>query len=152
MLNWLRRFNIFCFLDSCNYEMAPHRYDCLVAAGAREILSLHSHEGLSSLVNREGEWKFGHLSYRLKNAVHHLTPSHIDPIGFADACFFIPQVVVGIVENEVTIWAADPEAIWQAIQKQPVSPALSMQVALQETVDRETYIRTVQQLQQHIRR
>lgn len=152
MLNWLRRFNIFCFLDSCDYVMAPNRYDCLVAAGARDMFTSDSHDGLAAFIGRECEWKFGHLGYRLKNSLHHFSAVHTDSVGFAGACFFIPEVVIALKGSNVEIWAEEPIAIWQQINQQSVAQPASSQVMLQEKTDRETYISTVRRLQDHIRR
>jgi para-aminobenzoate synthetase component 1 len=39
MLNWLRPFSIFCYLDNQQYQIAPHTTDCLVAAGSQSFIT-----------------------------------------------------------------------------------------------------------------
>lgn len=152
MLNWLRPFNIFCFLDSCHYSMTPHRYDCLIAAGARSIVQDDSLTRLDAFMREVTGWKFGHLSYDLKDELHGFRGGSLDPVGFARYSFFEPEVVLELNGNVLAITATKPEAVWQDIQNSSTAFSSTTPVSLQAKLDREDYIKTIRQLQQHIRR
>ena len=72
MLNWSTRFNICCFLDNHNYQISPHSYECILAAGALQFIEAKSGDAFNQLKvfsDAQPDWLFGHFSYDLKNEI-----------------------------------------------------------------------------------
>jgi para-aminobenzoate synthetase component I len=96
MLNWLRPFSIFCYLDNNSYRHAPNRYEMIAAAGLATIVSPE--------MQCANDWSFGNISYDYKNKVEPgLSSRHKEKIGFADHFFFRPETVVYIPFDTCTL-------------------------------------------------
>ncbi|MCH5683184.1 hypothetical protein LWM68_02135 [Niabella sp. W65] len=68
VLNWLKQFNTFCFLDSSQYQ---GQYEFLAAAGAKAIFQSSDADALEQFqayITGNGRWMFGHLGYELATA------------------------------------------------------------------------------------
>lgn len=152
MLNWANRFNIFCFLDNQAYSVHPHSYDCLLAVGARHSLSSENIKETDLFMERNPGWKFGHLSYQLKNSIHHFTSVKEDRIGFPAFYFFVPETVLQIRKNELVIFGSDEERIFKEILEQKISTKTSRPVQIQQRLTKTQYIKKTGQLQKHIAR
>ena len=104
VLNWVSRFNTFCFLDNHQYQGTPHTMECLVAAGIAESVTADTGNALTQLqsfISPGGKWFFGHLGYDLKNEIENLHSLHPDHIRFPDLFFFRPEIVIQLNENEL---------------------------------------------------
>jgi para-aminobenzoate synthetase component 1 len=156
VLNWLKRFNTFCFLDNHRYHVEPHIEECLVAAGARRIISSSDPGALSFLqqfIDARKSWLFGHLSYELPVSGFSVLRSQPDPIGFPLLSFFEPLVLVRINENALVIEAEDPNAVYNEIVSSGINDeSLHSLPVISSRISREEYIQTVKQLQKHILR
>ncbi len=153
MLNWASRFSIFCFLDNGGYQAAPQTYECLLAAGAQQEVraGAHSLTDVDILIAQKA-WVFGHLSYEALHQQFGLQPKE-DKIGFPPFYFFVPQVVVSLKENELTVEGENAEAIAQSIlATEPLPQKRLFSLLIQPRLSKEVYIQTVQQLQRHIQR
>jgi para-aminobenzoate synthetase component I len=152
MLNWAQQFNIFCFLDSHQYNETGEGFDCLLGAG------VHSHidprqqpfESVDSFINTR-EWVFGHLSYELKNLFFPRSIPKPDRIHFPEFFFFEPEIVLAVKNGELFIYGDNPSAIFNSITSQEVA-VLSPggDATLQETISKEKYVEIVNRLKQHI--
>lgn len=155
MLNWIKQFNIFCYLDNCEYQFQPQTYECLAAVGVASYVSAEAHslQHLDAFINTKSKWKFGHLSYELKNNLHGLSSSHQSKISFPLFYFFIPKVVCYIKGDTLTIEADDPGAIYNSIciSKESVEAEVT-NISLQQKLSKEEYIKRIHLLQQHILR
>lgn len=158
VLNWLQQFGTFCFLDSHHYKVTPQAQECLAGAGVRREIAApagHALEALALFLKEKANdaWLFGHLSYDIKNELAPLESVYADKTGFPDLYFFEPAVVIKLTGDLVSIYADDPDEIYRAINEQPVelSPAHEP-LRLSQRLSREKYVRTVHQLQDHIRR
>lgn len=160
MLNWCNRFNICCLLDNQQYPSTLHRFECLLAAGAIHTIKANAGENafqqLQAFCNQHTDWVFGHLGYDLKNELEPLTSGHPDGIGFPDLFFFIPEVIVQLSEHYISIGAFDAghEQIYQQIfaAQPPVINTHQPPLTIHHRLDREEYLHTIRQLQQHILR
>ncbi|MBX2925239.1 MAG: anthranilate synthase component I family protein [Chitinophagaceae bacterium] len=155
MLNWANQFNICCFLDSHQYRLPHREVECLAAAGATKYISLPAGAAFSQLqsfLDDTSDWLFGHLAYDLKNETESLASGHPDFIQFPDLFFFIPEVVVLLRENELSVGAFhDHESIAQAIFNNAVPLSNTEKIAeIKSRFSRQEYITTVQQLQKHM--
>jgi para-aminobenzoate synthetase component 1 len=150
MLNWAKRFNIFCFLDNQDYSIQPQRYDCLLAAGVSKYISSGDLKQTDAFLQDNQQWVFGHLSYELKNAIHHLTSVKKDKIGFPVFFFFIPEFLLQINGNQLLISGEGSEEIYDQVLQRDDSENSPSPIHIQQRLSREEYIGKIQQLQQHI--
>jgi len=152
MLNWVAPFNIFSFLDNCHYQLSPHRYECLLAAGAVEYCEGDDLLSLDRFLNKK-QWAFGHLSYELKNSIHQFSPGKQDPHSFPPFFFFQPMVLVRLIGDEMIIDADDPDAVYSAIlSTEPGKGAERPAIEVTAVLSREGYIERIAALKQHILR
>ncbi|MEI6947012.1 anthranilate synthase component I family protein [Paraflavisolibacter sp. H34] len=153
MLNWVKRFNIFCYLDNHHYSLQPHRYECVLGAGAwRFVDDTHGLDALDRLLAASPDWTLGHLSYNLKNRWFP-APEKADPVGFPHFFFFQPEILITLRDNELTIRAAHPQQVYAellAAGEADETPLPSLE--LQQRFSRDAYLERVRQLQQHILR
>jgi para-aminobenzoate synthetase component I len=154
MLNWTSRFNICCFLDNHQYTAAYHSAECLAAAGAVTVFSpatniLHK---LKEFYSSTQDWMFGHLGYGLQNETEGIAAVKHTAQLFKDICLFVPETVIALNKNAVTIHTVhDPAKVFAEIQQQlSVAAPQQSHIALQPAISKEQYITAVEQLQQHI--
>ncbi|HEX6332806.1 MAG TPA: anthranilate synthase component I family protein, partial [Flavisolibacter sp.] len=104
------------------------------------------------LENQDG-WIFGHLSYELKEPLHGIPSRHRERVGFPSFFFFVPRVVCTFRENELTIFADDPDSVYAAIQSRNI-PDLTLPAApmLQPRLTKDEYLEKINRLRQHIHR
>lgn len=159
MLNWCNRFNIFCFLDNPIPGAGDTAFETLAAAGAERHLSAAAGQAFDELQNfyaaAGGEWLFGHFGYDLKNETEHLSSSHPDPVGFSDLHFFIPQTVLRLGNNTVTIYTnGDHQAVYDSICSMPgtATGGADSVTDIRNRISRDVYIDIIHHLQQHILR
>jgi para-aminobenzoate synthetase component I len=150
MLSWANRFNIFCFLDNQDYSIQPQRYECLLAAGVKKSVTSNGLKYVDSFLQKNKSWVFGHLSYELKNSIHHFQSGKEDKVGFPSFFFFTPEFLIQISQNEVRIEGRDCEKMYEEILSQKLDIISSPKIAIQQKFTREKYIQTIRQLQQHI--
>jgi para-aminobenzoate synthetase component 1 len=150
MLSWANRFNIFCFLDNQDYSIQPHQYECLLAAGTTQYISSGSLKDLDGFLERNRNWIFGHLSYDLKNSIHHFQSDKEDKIGFPHFFFFVPEFLVQITQNELKIEGEDCDRAYKEILDEKVEKIFSAHLSIQQKLSKEEYLQIIKQLQQHI--
>ena len=123
MLNWSRRFNIFCFLDNNSYGFEPPNFECILAAGCNESVSLERGYGLKKLQDfsdKNKGWVFGHFGYDLLNETIPDPSSYTNEVDFGDGFFFRPSILIRLKQSEVIIEStiADPPEILKEINAQ----------------------------------
>jgi para-aminobenzoate synthetase component 1 len=148
MLNWSKRFNIFCFLEN---PLVKHdtTFDVMLAAGAVDSIRLThpiDHTQLQDFFQLHKDWLFGHLNY----------PSSSDAVDFPAGFFFQPEIRVMLKGDQVTIhiFAGSPVQIFTEINEHPVTldATLPAIVNVQCRQSRQDYIQAVEALKKHIRR
>ena len=158
MLNWASQFNICCFLDDHNYNMAPHSYECLLGAGARHVVEAkagRAFDQLKEFSSQHSDWLFGHFGYDLKNETEQLGSSHPDNVGFADMFFYVPEVVIQLNQTLITISCVDrqPQDVFDEIcntQANVNEPAANINIS--SRFNKQEYLQLIHALQQHILR
>jgi para-aminobenzoate synthetase component I len=156
MLNFGKKFGIFCFLDNHGYEFNKS-YECIAGAGAIKSIVAANDPGLTELdrfQKENREWIFGHVAYDVKNEIEHLESSNPDGIRFPNIHFFVPEIVFILKKNELQIGAGksyDPQEIYNAIVSDNLKeiPA-GKTLTLESRFRRSEYIDTVKKLQEHI--
>ena len=151
MLNWSQQFNIFCFLDNQDYTIQPHRYDCLLAVGSTHTIDATQADfsAVDAFLSKK-TWSFGHLSYDLGQGWYGLPADLKDGVGFSRFYFFQPEYLIRIIGEQVLIDGGDTIKIFKEIQEQRIVHAPPSVVTFQSRYTKETYIETIQKLQQHI--
>jgi para-aminobenzoate synthetase component 1 len=151
MLNWLRSFSIFSYLDNNQYNHGPNRYEMIAGAGSA---------GFVDTVDAfENDWLFGHLAYDYKN---HIEPSlssrHENKTGFRDSFYFRPQVVVfirfGLFELHVAALNDEASVVLHEILETSstiVSESNAVnKVHWQYRFDQDSYMKCVEKIRSHI--
>lgn len=154
VLDWLRPFSTFCFLDNQEYASPLLEVECLAAAGVREKVSGDDASALNNFFQKK-EWLFGHLSYELKNTLHSFSATtKNDKIGFPLLHFFVPEVVIVVKGKTLTVHAENPEAVCAQLLSQPEGTT-ALQTSPVDTafvLSKEEYIQKIEALQAHILR
>ena len=109
ILNLSMQYSLYVILDSCPqaiFENIPLHYKMIAGFGAIKKLTVNQNalNKLNDFLSENGDcWKFGMLSYDLKNEIEHLSSNNNDAIQFPLLHFFIPEIVIGLKENCVEI-------------------------------------------------
>ncbi|MBL7745473.1 MAG: anthranilate synthase component I family protein [Chitinophagaceae bacterium] len=157
MLNWVKRFSTFCFLDNHQYHIEPHLQECLVAAGIRRKIIADDSDALDHLqrfIDEKRTWLFGHLNYDLQTDPEAVVSSHSDLIRFPDLFFFEPEIVIRLNEKEMIIEAEEPADLFEDINLDKNDEKIISETILsvQSRIEKEEYLSTIRQLQKHILR
>lgn len=156
MLNWANQFNICCFLDNHNYQIAPHSYECLLAAGSTAHIECNAGDAFNKLKTFSAEnrdWIFGHFGYDLKSETENVQSNNFDGIGFPDMFFFVPEIIIKLDEHSISIAAPDAKRVLTSIQNFDAErPLTSNPVYVRERFTRQDYIDTVEEIKKHILR
>lgn len=161
LLNWANQFNSCCFLDNHQYQFQSSGYECIAGVNALHVLE-HS-SGSNALFHLEQfqkqfpGWLFGHLGYDLKNEIEPLHSDHPDGVDFPDLFFFVPEVVLQLNKQELSILSngrLSPAEIFSSIiaasAEVPSNDTTSL--LLQSKFSKEAYIESIERLKKHILR
>lgn len=152
MLNWLRSFSIFSYLDNNEYRNGPCRYEMLAGCSALQTSN--------SLHLPTEDWWLGHISYDLKNKIEpKLQSNHKDNLGFAEILFYQPETIV-YIQSET------PTSLVIETFREDVNAVLNEILSMSDTIlnetlqqtnpswsyrfEKEQYLNVVQQIRQHI--
>lgn len=110
---------------------------------------------LREFSNTHKDWIFGHLSYDLKNEIELLKSEHPDGIGFPDCYFFVPEILIQLNQQEISIgcFNGEHESILRqitAVKTKSVAELIPPQI--RQRFQRDDYITTINTLKQHILR
>lgn len=156
VLNWVQRFNTFCFLDNHQYHIEPHTQECIAGAGIKRKLLADAGDALDQLqrfIDEKSSWLFGHLSYDLKNEHEESFSHHSDNIRFPDLFFFEPAIIIRLNEKEMIIDADEPAEIFEAITSYADTSAVTKKEQtpfIQNRIEKEEYLSIIRRLQKHI--
>ena len=159
MLNWVNRFNIFCLLDNRHYDFSEPAFECLLAAGSKASVEMPAGSAYDALqhfyAENKNEWLFGHFGYDLKNETEKLSSRNADGIGFSDLHFFVPEIMLELNNNEVTIFCDDDaEFIFETILtcSATINESIESKIIIEHKIKKENYIDIIEKLKQHILR
>lgn len=158
LLHWAAGHSHALYLDSNEHSTAE--WECLVAAGAHQLLEAqagNAFAALEVLQKPSTDWLFGYFSYDLKNELEQLSSNHPDGIGLPDLGFFQPETVVSIrvgangYQMQVESLGQPPEEVFGQIRNIVITEASpSAGVALHARIPRSEYLRTVEAIRAHI--
>jgi para-aminobenzoate synthetase component 1 len=159
LLIWGSRFSSCCFLDNHHYQGSLQQVECLLAAGVVDAVQANAGNALQQLNNFQQkhpkQWIFGHLAYDLKQETEHIPSTHVDETGFADLYFFIPEIVVQLNTDTLSISAdkLNAETIFQEITSTEIEPGKNWNIGpIQSRISKEQYLQTIHALHAHILR
>jgi len=158
VLNWVNRFNTFCFLDNHQYSTNPHSVECITAAGAVNFVEANAGNALDRLqqfISSEEGWLFGHLGYDLKSETESVTYSVCDDqLHFPDLFFFQPEIVIRLDQQEITIESKieDEESIFHEILSAEDRPGVHRPITIQHRINKDEYVSIIEGLKAHILR
>lgn len=150
MLNWLKPFNIFCFLDNNNYQFQQPEFDCILAAGEYHSIHLQQEQLFESLKHfslQHQDWLFGHFNY---------PSSQKDEIDFPDAYFFVPKHIIKIKNNEVIIDSIEksPDDLFTEIKNESdkIKREYHSPINIESSLSKHEYFERLSAIKNHIQR
>ena len=150
----------FSFLNSSKSKIADYpylEYDKILAFGGDKIITplQNKWDGLTEFIKDEKSWKFGFLSYDLKNELEELSSQNSDEVQFPELAFFTPKTVITQKGNQVFFYGDDQtiELIIEKIKFQKIEPFNPPEKKVFESkTSKEQYIKTINSLKQEIKR
>lgn len=159
MLSWANQFNICCFLDNHQYKIPGNAFECVLAVNHLHIIQPSPGRALTDLhdfLHKHNDWIFGHIGYDVKNELENLQSGNPDHIQFPDLCFFIPEILVILKEDELLIGIQGEEHahIAEIILGQPLykKEPVGYRGKIETRFSKEEYIQTVNTIKAHILR
>ncbi len=160
MLNWLHKFDTFCFLDNHQYQIKPHSQECLAGAGVKNKFVWRPGDTLTPLQEfiflNKSKWLLGHLNYDIKNELENLKSENPDHICFPEIFFFEPSVLIKLNDCQLAIEADDPHKIFNEINNESSELqkeiGLTGNVEIKNRIERDDYLSIIKKLQEHILR
>jgi para-aminobenzoate synthetase component 1 len=158
MLNWANQFNIFCLLDNQQYNFDKPAFECLLAAGCKQNITLESADAFERLAAFSGnisDWLFGHFCYDVKDGSERLGSSKFDGIGFPDVHFFVPEIVLELNGTQLTIfYEQDAQNIFREIDSccPPIERTIAQRFTILNRISHDAYIAAIKKIQAHILR
>jgi para-aminobenzoate synthetase component 1 len=149
MLNWASQFNIFCFLNSNNFNHLHQEFDGLFAIDAEQVLELQNDDFSQPLKQFAADnpgWIFGHLNYPQKKQ---------DSIAFPPGCFFVPKILLQISKDSISISSQqDPEAIFNQIcaTSEVLDANLVIKEEIKSATSKEEYLQAIEAIKAHLKR
>ncbi|PAW95725.1 aminodeoxychorismate synthase component I [Mucilaginibacter sp. MD40] len=154
-LQWAPAYDTCCYLDSHSFIDPYGKYDLLIAVGTKAALKVNSgsaFEQLEAFRQTHTGWVLGFFGYDLKNETENLSSANTDGLGFPDLYFFVPEIVITIKGDELSIEGAD-EHILQTIQRLPlVVEKQQKPVNFTPRFNKQEYVATVEHIKRHITR
>lgn len=151
-LKWANTYNISACYDSNGYSDSHGKYELMLAVGDSAQIAIKSTQAfdkLKAFYEEQQNWIFGLLTYDLKNDVEQLVSNNPDQLLFPDLFFFVPQYLILVKNNEVEIIIGNDDLL-EIIENTIVTDPANDPIDIQSKISRETYIKTVNELQQHI--
>lgn len=154
MLNWLKRFNIFCYLNNCGFS-EPDAFTCLVAAGVEKEIFLNSRDEpfkkLQHFHEMHPAWLFGHISYELNTGIHNNKKATVQ---FPEGYFFVPEILFSLSGNEVKfIKCADASKVFNEIMNTTTEvPPPARTSPIRSRISKGEYIEALEHVKKHIKK
>ncbi|TJZ63144.1 anthranilate synthase component I family protein [Sphingobacterium olei] len=156
-LQWAQQFEQVCFLQSNDYKDDYASIDAMLAVDASEIFesdSLTTFEKLTIFkAKHSSNWMFGFFSYDLKNEIESLKTSFPNPVGFADAYFFIPKVLIKFIGTSIEIEAEKPSQIYESINHYSSTESIAdFNKKIKRRFSKKAYFNAFHRMMDHIKR
>jgi len=150
--SWIQSFPFSCILDGNGHEIPfGSAFGKIAAVGSTE-LKWTQHQFFSTFSqSQKAKNVFGFLSYELKNEIENLTSGNQNTLGFPDAIFFQPEVVIEELNGAIEITAVAPGDIFEQILKCSVfQPKDLKSVVFSKILEKETYWESIEKIKELI--
>ena len=152
-------YNNFCFLNSNGAPTGSYcglsKYDYLAGINSLDEITINENTltGLDDFINRhQSKWKFGFISYDVKNEIEKLDSANEDNIQFPSIHFFVPQIVLVSEGGEIKIinQQSDEVEVMTTTEVELRSEQKKKSIQLKARFSKEEYINAVNDLKLHI--
>jgi para-aminobenzoate synthetase component 1 len=155
-LQWASSYDVFCCLDSNNFNDPYSKFDLLLAVGVKDELITKTGSAFTDLETFRAKhpgWVTGFVTYDLKNEVEQLTSVNSDSLQFPDLYFFAPKHILLFRNGDIEIISDNPQQVVDAIHSQTAREAKNdYHIQLSSRFSKEEYIDTVIRIKEHINR
>jgi para-aminobenzoate synthetase component 1 len=155
-LKWASAFDVFCYLDSNNFNDQYSKFDALIAVGVKDEIIPPAGNAFNQLEQFRAKhpgWVTGFLGYDLKNETENLSSQNSDKLAFPDLYFFAPQHLIIIRGNEIEIVADNPPYIFDCIEQQAIYVEKKNPIVnIQPRFSKADYLNSVAKIKTHINR
>lgn len=155
-LQWASSFDVFCYLDSNNFDDQYSKFDLLLAVGVKDEMITtpgSSFEALQDFRSKNPGWITGFLTYDLKNEIEKLDSKNPDHLLFPDLYFFVPKHLLIIKQDQLDIISDDPNRVLNEIDVRSLPGGkITHPIALNSRFNKQEYIDTVLKIKEHISR
>jgi para-aminobenzoate synthetase component 1 len=155
-LKWASAFDVFCYLDSNNFNDQYSKFDALIAVGIKDEIIAPAGNAFNQLEQfraKHPDWITGFLGYDLKNETENLSSQNSDKLAFPDLYFFAPQHLIIIRGNEIEIVADNPPYIFDCIEQQSIHIEKKYPIVnIQPRFSKADYLNSVAKIKTHINR
>ncbi|MGH2622312.1 MAG: anthranilate synthase component I family protein [Sphingobacterium sp.] len=154
-LYFSKSFENVCLFQSNDFQDQYSNVSSLLAIGANDFISINNKAAFDQIENFKSQypnqWIPGFLGYDLKNEQEDLTTRHPNEIGFPDAYFFLPEIILEIDDNQVQITADNPQIIFHniLISEENQFPNV-YHGQIRSRMSRDSYIQAFNSLKKHI--
>ena len=150
LLHWGRQFKYFHYFNPNDVDYPHGGFHHFFTAANKKINASDLNE--VDRITSGGDGICGFISYETKNRFYPLKSPARRQISYPEFGFYIPQVVVEIENDGITIYSNDdPEDLWcQIIQTEIHIEKTSSPIGLNANTDKSTYIKNVQQIKERI--
>ena len=167
ILNLTSRYQNCSVLDSCAHHSFANtsiKHKLIAGLGVYRFISVERnalHTLNLFLKNEENQsfWKFGMLTYDLKNEIENLNSNHPDEINFPTLYFFIPEVVILLNDDtldvECYLDARSEEKIFQqllSLEEQEIETNNNENHIETKLASSSDYLKTIEKIQYHLHR
>ena len=160
VIQYVRRYDTFCFLDSNDCKKEDNTFDYLIAFSKINETNNRNNplDELDYFLNANKNWAFGYLSYDLKNYIENLDSKNYDSHDFPVIHFFIPQIILKVKGFELTIITSllDEKRFFDdlltEIQSHKLKLNNSFKVNLKPRVNKDTYVKNIHEIKKHLKR
>jgi para-aminobenzoate synthetase component 1 len=158
-LKWVQQFAEVCYLQSNGYVDEYGAIEAILAVDAIDTFESDDSATFQKLeifkAKHPDSWMFGFFGYDLKNEIENLSTSFPNPLGFPNAYFFIPQILIRFTSTVVEIRASDPHAVYTEIVSTEIdehNPLPTFEGHVQKRMSKPEYLEAFSKLKTHIQR
>ena len=154
-LTWSKGFDTVCLFQSNGFHNQYSKIGNILAIGAKSEFSAlegSAFAGLEEFKSRYPQAMIpGFLSYDLKNEIEELETRHPNPLGFPDAYFFVPEIIIEFNPSFISIESDVPEQVFESILgAEPLNEVYKFEGKIKPRMDQEMYYNAFQKIQDHI--
>jgi len=156
ILSWSKKYNTVAILDSNNYKKDKFSENEYIAGiGVLDEISIetntNSFNKLAEFTKNNKSYIFGFLSYDLKNEIEDLISENTDNLYFPKLHFFVPQYILKINNNILSIISKNKNNIIKEIEEENIEIEEEiLSNNFMSIFSKEKYIETVNNIKKNI--